>query len=63
MPTFNDDKTPEEDGFPQFNTYFTFIKNIGSGGFGKVVLARLNENKKTYAVKVIILPYSLLNPK
>ena len=43
MPPFNDDKTPEEDGFPQFNKYFTFIKNIGSGGFGKVVLAKDNE--------------------
>ena len=54
MPPFNDNKTPEQDGFPQFNTYFKFIKNIGSGGFGKVVLARDNENNKTYAVKVAI---------
>jgi len=36
---FSNDKTPEEEGFTEFNKHFRFIKCIGSGGFGKVVLA------------------------
>ena len=52
---FDDNKTPEEDGFLKFNDYFTFIKNIGSGKFGKVVLAKDNETGKEYAVKVLFI--------
>lgn len=37
--SFSNKKTPEEEGFSEFNNYFKFIKCIGSGGFGKVVLA------------------------
>ena len=39
MPRFSKKKTPEEDGFPEFNEHFKFIKNLGAGAFGKVVLA------------------------
>ncbi len=45
MVKFSKDRTPEEDGFAEFNKYFTFIRNLGAGGFGKVVLA---EDLKTH---------------
>lgn len=32
-------KSPKEEGFIKFNKYFRFTKWIGSGSFGKVVLA------------------------
>ena len=39
MKKFSMDKTPEEDGFIKFNDYFRFVRNLGHGAFGKVVLA------------------------
>jgi len=39
MPLYSKLKTPTEEGFLEFDKYFKFIKNIGSGGFGKVVYA------------------------
>ncbi len=45
MVKFSKDRTPEEDGFAEFNKYFSFIRNLGAGGFGKVVLA---EDLKTH---------------
>ena len=39
MLKFSKEKTPEEEGFVEFNDHFKFIKNINSGAFGKVVLA------------------------
>ena len=39
MGKFSKANTPEEDGFIEFNNHFKFIKNLGAGGFGKVVLA------------------------
>ena len=47
------DKSPEEDGFHEFNNYFEFIENVGAGGFGKVVRAKYLKDGKVYAVKVI----------
>lgn len=41
---FSKDKTPDEEGFEDFNKNFKFIKNISSGAFGKVVLAEDLEN-------------------
>jgi len=52
--SFSNTKTPEEDGFPEFSNYFKFIKCIGSGGFGKVVLASDKVSGEEYAVKVFI---------
>ncbi len=46
------DKSPEEDGFTKFNEYFLFIKNLGFGTFGKVVLAKDKVNGEIIAVKV-----------
>lgn len=49
---YDDTKPPLEDGFSEFSKHFTFIKNIGSGTFGKVVLATYKADGKNYAVKV-----------
>jgi hypothetical protein len=35
---FDITKSPNEDGFPNFDNYFRFIKNLGAGRYGKVVL-------------------------
>ena len=47
--------TPEEDGFNDFKKYFSYIKCIGAGSFGKVFLAKDLETNEEYAVKVDIL--------
>jgi len=52
MVKFSKDRTPEEDGFAEFNKYFTFVRNLGAGGFGKVVLAEDLLTHEQYAVKV-----------
>ena len=52
MGKFSMEKTPEEDGFKEFNKYFKFIENLGAGGFGKVVLAEDLLTHRQYAVKV-----------
>jgi len=57
--SFSNDKTPEEEGFTEFNKHFRFIKCIGSGGFGKVVLAEDLITKEELAVKVFIYSYHL----
>ena len=46
------EKTLEE--FPEFDNYFEFIKNLGSGTFGKVVLAKDKTTGTEVAVKVFI---------
>jgi serine/threonine protein kinase len=52
MKKFSMKKTPEEDGFTEFNTYFHFIKNLGFGTFGKVVQATDIQTGEVVAVKV-----------
>ncbi len=46
-------KTPEEDGFNEFGLFFRFIKNLGAGAFGKVILGEDLANSRRYAVKVL----------
>ena len=43
---YSPDHSPQEDGFTEFNTHFKFIKCLGQGGFGKVVLAEDLETKQ-----------------
>jgi len=50
---FSQEKTPHEEGFTEFNDHFKFIRNLGAGAFGKVVLAEDLKNGRKYAVKVI----------
>ena len=52
MGGFSKDKTPAEEGFTEFDKFFTFLRNLGAGGFGKVVLAKSLKDGKEYAVKV-----------
>jgi serine/threonine protein kinase len=54
MLKFSMEKTPEEDGFTKFNNYFHFIRNLGHGSFGKVVLAEDKQLQEIVAVKVIL---------
>jgi serine/threonine protein kinase len=53
MGKFSMEKSPKEDGFVEFNQYFKFVKNLGAGGFGKVVLAEDLLTQRQYAVKVL----------
>jgi len=39
MPKYSNTKSPLEEGFTDFNKFFTFINNVDSGSFGKVVMA------------------------
>ena len=49
---FDITKSPNEDGFLHFDKYFIFIKNLGAGRYGKVVLAEDPLTGRQYAVKV-----------
>ena len=40
------------EGFIHFNKFFHFVRNLGSGTFGKVVLANDIKTGKEIAVKV-----------
>ena len=63
MLIFSKNKAPEEDGFPEFNLYFSFIKNIGVGDFGKLVVAESLETKEKVVVKVTISSKTLISLK
>ena len=53
---FSNTLPPDQEGFAEFNQHFRFIRNLGAGGFGKVVLAEDLKTGKEVAVKVSLLP-------